>query len=220
MSLHYLVALAFQTLVPLVEVSSSSKVDYSDVANRYVSLKYSNGYLRFWDDVYGRSDLRAEKLHGIHSDSKAFDFFNKKRKHGDTWNNLVSFCRNMRKEIEKGGKLNNGQLRYIGFCDKDNLVPRSKDMNTRSYWIDQLVRVKYNLGDFAFWDKFSENTGERMSKFYDLIVHGYEGGLSEVLGKAKSECQLVRSKFDSGEKFTEEDLETKIPRCLSSLRTR
>ncbi|AFM45094.1 hypothetical protein MHC_06022 [Mycoplasma haemocanis str. Illinois] len=91
MFLHYLVASAFQTLVPLVsssfvETSNISEVGYADVANRYVSLKYSNNYLRFWDDASEHYSLRARKTQVIYSDSKAANFFKKvKGSNGEGW---------------------------------------------------------------------------------------------------------------------------------------
>ncbi|AEW45879.1 hypothetical protein MHC_05115 [Mycoplasma haemocanis str. Illinois] len=225
--IHYSVAWVFQAFVSFVapvsaEVGSVSKVDYSDVANRYVSLKYSNGYLRFWDDVSGNVSLRTRKIHDIRSDSKAFNFFSniKKREEGDVWGSLVTFCRNMRGKIESGENLNNGQLRYVGFCDNGDSISRSKDMSKRSYWVDKLARVQYRAEDFIFWDKLVDNVGEKMHKFHDLLKVGYTGSLQEVLKKAKTECQKVRDKFTSGEMLTKEDLDVNIPRCLSSLKAR
>ncbi|AEW45887.1 hypothetical protein MHC_05165 [Mycoplasma haemocanis str. Illinois] len=224
---HYPIAWAFQAFVSFVapvsaEVKNVSKVSYSDVANQYVSLKYSNDYLRFWDNVSGNVALRTRKIHDIISDPKAFKFFNnsKKKEGSDTWRSLVTFCKNMRGKIENREDLNNGQLRYIGFCDEGDSISWSQDINTRSYWVDKLVRVKYKAEDFNFWDKLVDNIDERTHKFYDLMQRGYIGGLQEVLGKAKTECQGIRNKFASKEKFTQEDLDTNIPRCLSSLRTR
>ncbi|CBY93417.1 hypothetical protein HF1_14090 [Mycoplasma haemofelis str. Langford 1] len=226
MSVHYLAALALQTLVPFAssaEASSAVKVGYSDVANEYASLKYSNGYLRFWDDVHGRVDLRTTKVHEIYSDSKSSKFFKKvKGADGDTWKGLVLFCKKMRDKIENGKDLTNRQLKLVGWCDKGDSIPRSKEMNSRSYWVDQLARTKYKAEDFGFWDKLSERIDERTHKLYDLRQQGYTGTLEEVLGRAKSECQVVRDKFEgkSKDRLTEEDLNVTIPRCISSLRTR
>ncbi|CBY93415.1 hypothetical protein HF1_14070 [Mycoplasma haemofelis str. Langford 1] len=224
MPVHHLVALAFQSIVPLaasVEVSSTVESGYSDVANKYVSLKYSNGYLKFWDDVQGKVDLRAEKLQGIYSNHKTSNFFRKvKGSNNDTWQGLVTFCKKMKGRVESGKDLTNRQLKYVGWCDKDS-IPRSKGMNSRSYWVDQLARTQYKAEDFGFWDKLSEQTGERVTKFHDLMKLGYKGSLEEVLRKAKSECQIIRDKFGSKDKLlTEEDLTTHIPRCISSLRIR
>ncbi|AEW45862.1 hypothetical protein MHC_05030 [Mycoplasma haemocanis str. Illinois] len=220
--LHYPVAWVFQSFVSFAastEINSTIKVDYADVANKYATLKYSNDYLRFWDKVSDNASLRAQKVQSIHSDPKAFKFFNEKKVEKNSWKNLVIFCRKMRDKIENGENLNNGQLRYISFCDKDSSISRSKDINTRSYWVDQLARVQYKAEDFAFWDKLSERFDERTHKLYNLRQQGYTGSLEEILGRAKSECQEVRAKFNTEKRFTEEDLNTNIPKCISYLKT-
>ncbi|AFM45095.1 hypothetical protein MHC_06011 [Mycoplasma haemocanis str. Illinois] len=129
------------------------------------------------------------------------------------------FCKKMRNKIEGGKDLGNRQLKYIGFCDRDEFIPVSKDMSKRFYWVDQLAQVKYNPSDFTFWDRLFEEVGERSHKLHELRKQGYVGDLPEVLGRAKRECQVLRDKFSSKDKFTEEDLKIEIPKCISSLKT-